>query len=72
VVSVRLKGANPDYRDGYPVDFNLSLEARLPELLRMEGFVYQIPDAIEARLRKFSGSGPSPVNFSEVPCVHDG
>lgn len=68
-VGIHLKGANPSYQDGHPVDFNLSLQAQLSDLLRAEELVYHVPDAIEARLQAFSGSRA--VNSAAAPCVYD-
>jgi hypothetical protein len=67
-VAIHLEGSNPAFRDGHPVNFNLSVESRLSDLLSTEGYVYQIPYTIEERLADFAGG---PVNTPPKPCVHD-
>jgi hypothetical protein len=54
VVQIHLAGVNPDYRDGHPVEFNLSVDARLSDLLRTGMRIYQMPEKIEERLRAFA------------------
>jgi hypothetical protein len=54
VVQIHLAGANPDYQNGHPIEFNLSVDAQLSDLLRKEMDAYQIPEQIEERLRAFS------------------
>jgi len=53
-IVIRLAGANPDYMDGHPVDFNLSLNSRLSDLLRTGIRIYRIPEEIEKRLGAFA------------------
>jgi len=53
-LALHLAGANPDYMDGHPVEFNLSIESRLTDLLRRGTAVYKLPQVIEERLQKFS------------------
>lgn len=67
IVAIRLEGSNPGYQGGAAVDFNLSIDSRLSDLISQENFVYQIPYLIEERFRAFSGSE---VNLSPPPCVH--
>jgi hypothetical protein len=50
-IQIHLAGVNPDYKDGYPVDFNLSVDSRLSDLLRTGIRIYQMPEEIEKRLR---------------------
>jgi hypothetical protein len=50
-IQIHLAGVNPDYEDGYPVDFNLSVDSRLSDLLRTGIRIYQMPEEIEKRLR---------------------
>ena len=57
-VSIHVAGANPDYLDGYPVEFNLGIESRLADLLKNATAVYQIPAEIERRLRELSEKKP--------------
>jgi hypothetical protein len=54
VIQVHLAGTNPDYQDGHPVEFNLSVDARLADLLRTGMRVYQMPKKIAERLRAFA------------------
>ena len=54
VVRVHLAGFNPDYQDGHPIEFNLSLDARLSDLLRTGMRIYRMPERIEERLRAFA------------------
>lgn len=53
-VQIHLAGVNPDYQEGHPVDFKLSVAARLADLLRDEVRIYRIPAEIEERLRAFA------------------
>ena len=53
-VQIHLAGVNPDYQEGHPVDFKLSVAARLADLLRDEMRIYRIPAEIEERLRAFA------------------
>lgn len=56
-LGVHLRGSNPRFQDGRPVEFNLNLEARLSDLLQASLTEYRIPQVIEQRLREFSESG---------------
>jgi hypothetical protein len=58
VIQIHLAGANPDYQDGYPVEFNLSVDARLSDLLRSEMHIYQMPKKLEERLQSFRKKTP--------------
>lgn len=53
-LSLHLAGANPRYRDGQPVEFNLNLQARLVDLLRREQAAYRLADDIADRLGAFT------------------
>jgi hypothetical protein len=53
-IQIHLAGVNPDYKDGYPVDFNLSVDSRLSDLLRTGIRIYRMPEEIEKRLKTFS------------------
>ena len=53
-IQIRLAGVNPDYKDGYPVDFNLSITSRLSDLLRTGIRIYRMPEEIESRLKAFA------------------
>ncbi|MBW1683553.1 MAG: YdbH domain-containing protein [Deltaproteobacteria bacterium] len=52
IVEIRLhvRGRNPEYQSGRPVEFNLNVESRLADLLRGEAASYRIPAEIEKRL----------------------
>lgn len=58
IVEIRLhvRGRNPEYQSGRPVEFNLNVESRLADLLRREAASYRIPKEIERRLAEI-GSG---------------
>ena len=56
-VQVHVKGANPNFQDGRPVELNVNLEARLADLVRAGLASYRVPEAIEERLRDFSERG---------------
>jgi hypothetical protein len=58
VIQLHLAGVNPDYQDGHPVEFNLSVDARLSDLLRTGMRIYQMPEKIEDRLRAFAEKTP--------------
>jgi hypothetical protein len=53
-LALHLAGANPDYMDGHPVEFNLNVESRLADLLRRGSAAYTLPQVIAERLQKFS------------------
>lgn len=57
-VAIHLAGANPDYLDGHPIEFNLGIESHLADLLKNATAVYQIPAEIEKRLEKMSQKAP--------------
>jgi len=51
-VRLHLAGANPDYRDGHPVELNLDLEVDLGDLLRARALGREVPEQIEEHLRR--------------------
>jgi hypothetical protein len=53
-IGLHVKGTNPDFQDGRPVELNLNLEARLADLVRVGVSAYRVPREIEERLRAFS------------------
>jgi hypothetical protein len=53
-IRLHLRGANPSFQEGRPVEFNLELEARLADLVRSGLASYRVPEVIEERLRAFS------------------
>jgi hypothetical protein len=58
VIQIHFAGVNPDYQSGHPIEFNLSVDARLSDLLRTGMRVYRIPQKIEERLRTFAEKLP--------------
>ena len=54
VIKIHFAGVNPNYQDGHPVEFNLSVDARLSDLLKTGMRVYRMPEKIEERLRAFA------------------
>lgn len=55
-LQLHLAGANPDFQDGRRVEFNLSLESRLGDLLRQEIAAYGVPEVVRERLRSFDAA----------------
>ena len=54
VVSAALRGSNPDLEAGRPVEFNLSVEGELGDLVEAGMTSYQIPEEIQRRLGEFA------------------
>jgi hypothetical protein len=57
-VALHVRGANPGFEGGRPIELNLGLEARLADLVRAGMETYRVPEAVEERLRAFSGKEP--------------
>ena len=53
-IALHLRGANPDYQGGHPIELNLDLEAQVADLVRSGQTTYRVPDAVRERLRQFS------------------
>lgn len=53
VLGLHIAGANPDFYDGYPVEFNLNLSGALEKIARNLLFGYSLPAQIEKRLNRF-------------------
>jgi hypothetical protein len=53
-IGLHVRGANPSFQDGRPVELNLNLDARLADLVRAGVASYRVPTAVEERLRAFS------------------
>ncbi len=54
ILGLHIAGRNPSFYDGYPVEFNLTVEGRLDQALK-EGLAgYQVPDMIQQQLEKLS------------------
>jgi len=51
-ISVHLVGANPDYQGGRPVDFTLTVDSHLADLIRDVRAAYRIPEEIERRVER--------------------
>jgi hypothetical protein len=54
VVAMHVRGNNPDFYDGYPVEFNLNVSGELDRVLRRGLAGYRIPAAIEEQLKEFA------------------
>jgi hypothetical protein len=56
IVEIRLhvRGRNPEYQSGRPVEFNMNVESELADLLRREAASYRIPAEIEKRLAEIA------------------
>ncbi|WP_374366828.1 YdbH domain-containing protein [Dongia sp.] len=53
-LGLHISGSNPSFYDGYPVEFNLTIQGRLDEALR-EGLAgYQVPDMIQEQLENLA------------------
>lgn len=52
VMRARLKGRNPDWQQGRPVDLNLTIEENLLDLLRTLRLSDRVTDAIDRRVRR--------------------
>ena len=57
-LALHVAGTNPDFQNGRPVHYNLSIESRLADLLRESATVSRIPQVIEERLKRFGQSPP--------------
>jgi hypothetical protein len=53
-VALHVRGVNPGFQDGRPVELNLNLESRLADLVRAGQASYRVPEAVEERLRAYS------------------
>lgn len=54
LVGMHVRGSNPDFYDGYPVEFNLTVSGALDRVLRQSLAGYRIPETIEDRLKEFA------------------
>jgi hypothetical protein len=54
VALMQVKGSNPDFYGGYPVDFNLNVSGKLDQILDRSLAGYRVPDMIQHRLREFN------------------
>ena len=53
-VGLHLRGANPGFHDGYPIELNLALDAEIADIVRSSQAAYRVPRVVEERLREFS------------------
>ncbi len=53
-VALHVRGANPEFKSGQPIELNLNLEARLADLVRGGVAAYRVPELVEERLRAFT------------------
>jgi len=51
-IAIHLAGANPDYQAGQPVDFTLTVDSHLADLLRDARAAYRLPAEIERRVQR--------------------
>jgi hypothetical protein len=57
VAKLGVRGANPDFYDGYPVALNLNVSGALDTILRQGLRTYRIPDAVRERMLEFEAQG---------------
>ena len=53
-IALHVRGANPAFQSGQPIELNLNLDARLLDLVRAGVAAYRVPAVVEERLREFS------------------
>lgn len=49
-IGLHVTGKNPDFYDGYPIEFNLSLAGKLDQILEDSLVGYRVPDLVRQRL----------------------
>jgi hypothetical protein len=49
-IGLHVTGKNPDFYDGYPIEFNLSLAGKLDQILKDSLVGYRVPDLVRERL----------------------
>jgi hypothetical protein len=54
VALMQVKGRNPDFYGGHPVEFNLNISGKLDQILDRGLAGYRIPDAIREKLGEFA------------------
>ncbi len=62
-LSLHLAGSNPDFHDGYPVNFNLNLDAPLESLLKGAAYTQGVVEKIE---QDFSAFRSRAANFPDA------
>jgi len=53
VVAIHIKGRNPGFYEGYPVEFNLNVSGKLDQVLDRSLAGYRVPDAVRDKLIEF-------------------
>ncbi|WP_286237580.1 YdbH domain-containing protein [Neptuniibacter halophilus] len=51
LLNTRLKGSNPDWHNGHPVDFTVNIEENIPKLIKTLQFADKLTKTIEKRYR---------------------
>ena len=51
LLNTRLKGHNPDWNKGHPVDFTINVEENIPDLIRTLQFADELTEKLEKRYR---------------------
>lgn len=51
LLNTRLKGNNPDWNNGHPVDFTINVEENIPDLIRTLQFADELTEKLEKRYR---------------------
>ena len=51
LLTTRLKGSNPDWHNGHPIDFTINVEENIPKLLKTLQFADKLTRTIEKRYR---------------------
>ncbi len=59
-IGLHVTGKNPDFYDGYPVEFNLSLAGKLDRILNDSLVGYRVPDLVRERLEATRPSAGAP------------
>ena len=65
-VQLHLKGVNPDYEDGHPVELNIPVEAPFSGIFKTKKYIFWISDQILKRLR----AAKKQMNTTPPACVH--
>ena len=51
-VGLHVRGNNPGFYDGYPIEFNLALEGKVDRILRDSLQGYRVPDWVRDKLAR--------------------
>ena len=52
-IGMKIRGKNPNFYDGYPVELNLNVSGELDRILRRGLAGYRVPDMIREKLATF-------------------